>query len=340
MKISKTILGVISVILITVTVVSLILVLGTGHAQPAAQQGGDVGITSALNPVPGVIFTGDYLRIGINNGGTFGVTNPAGGVADPGVGLQWAGDTPFTTPSTESLAWAWWGEGYNIAYKTQREGGSLVDHVAYYQPGYGWPPPVATNIVPVSATTIINDDQKAIRQVVVRTRDGILQLTFTFTFLKEYPKVILQTTVKNVGFSLLPVTDVVYKRLVDFDVCTAQTSNEWASTANAAFAWENNPGPTGYIPSTMVGPVQLTVAGYQEDVATSADSLPTYVDLNAWDDMTVRKPGQVLQSFVPITGDHAAGIYYDLTNLARLVDNQDVVYTVYQANFPPLGPTG
>jgi len=285
-------------------------------------------------PIPGAIFTGNYLRIGINDGGTFGV----GGPSDPGVGLQWAGDTPFVFPSTESLAIWWWGEGYNIAYKEYERFG-WVDTVAYYQPGFGgWPPPAYTNIVPVSAKTIVDDEQKAIQQVEVMTADRKLKLTFTFTFLKDYPNVVLETRITNV--SPYNLRDVVYKRIVDFDVCTG-TWNDWASTSHEAFAWEDDPGPDGYIPEGTQGPVQLTVAGYQEDgyggscftLGSKGDSLPTYVDLFAWDDQTTRKPWQVLQSFVPITGDYEAGIYYDIGDLGRLETR--VVYTVYQANFPP-----
>ena len=174
-----------------------------------------------------------------------------------------------------------------------------------------------------------------IREVVVKTADSKLKLTFTFTFLKEYPNVVLETKITNTTWHNL--RDVVYKRIVDFDVCT-EISNDWASTSNEAFAREDAPSDPayGYIPPGMSGPVQLTVAGYQEDKLWQGDSLPTYVDLDAWLDLSTRKPGQVVQSFVPITGDWNAGIYYDIGDLK--FRETKVVYTVYQANFPPHDP--
>ena len=57
-----------------------------------------------------------------------------------------------------------------------------------------------------------------------------------------------------------------------------------------------------------------------------------YVDLNAWDDMTVRSPGEVVQSFVPILGDYNAGVYYKIGELKP--QESKTVYTVYQSNFP------
>ncbi len=282
-------------------------------------------------PIPGEIIEGDYLRIGINPGGTLGV-----GSTDPGVGFQWAGLPPNNF--TESLAIWWWGEGYKIAYK-EKHFHTWVDTVAYYQPGYGWPPPAGTNIVPVSEKLIRNDDNAAIKQVKVRTADGKLLLTFTFTLLKEYPELNLETTIQNLSYE--PIRDVVYTRIADWDVGTI-TANMWASTDHAAYAW-------GKCKDLNNAVVQLTIAGHdgkaadidgfsmmswmQEPCAPAQMPIVSYVDLLAWDDMTVRKPNEVVQSFVPkMMMDYAAGIYYKIGDL--MPKSKATVYTVYQANFP------
>jgi hypothetical protein len=289
------------------------------------------GVLAPPDPVPGEIFEGNYLRVGINHGGTLGVTE--GGNADPGIGFQWAGLPPLDNP-TESLAIWWWGEGFKIAYK-EKEYGSWVDTVAFYQPSYGWPPPPATNIVPVSHTLIRDDDNAAVKVVKVRTADRKLLITFTFTLLKEYPELNLETTIQNLQRDL--VRDIVYTRIVDWDVCQ-DTGNMWASTDHAAYAWDECE-----VPDVGVIPVQLTVAGHDGTAALKGGfyggathtmmPLVNYVDLNAWDDQTVRKPNNVTQSFVPIEGDNNAGIYYKIGELTS--GSSATVYTIYQSNFPP-----
>jgi len=336
--------------------VALVCLLMTGLAMAASSkespQQADVSILAVPDPVPGDMFTGNYLRIGINNAGTLGITNGTN-TGDPGVGFQWAGDVPFMFPSTESLAWEWWGEGYKIAYK-EREKKKWVDTVAYYQPGYGYPPLPETNIALVSQKVLLNDEQKAVKEIKVRTKDKKLLITFTFTFLKEYPELNLETTVTNIGY--VPVRDVVYTRIVDWDVCT-DIINTWASTGHEAYAW--NP-CLALAPAGEPAPiVQLTVSGhdgafktvddYDGSFGTMSDHdgyyrnvlgllntpLPVvnYVDLYAWDDETVRSPGFVVQSFEPVPSvDYNAGIYYKLGELKP--KESKTVYTVYQSNFP------
>ena len=284
--------------------------------------------------IPGEIFTGDYLRIGINNAGSLGVGNI---YVNPGVGFQWAGTVPNTFPSTESAAIWFWGEGYKIAYK-EREKKMLVDTVAWYQPSLGgFPPAPETNIVPVSEKLIIDDKQKAVKEIKVKTKDNKLLITFLFTFLKQYPELNLETTITNTG--KVPVRDVVYTRIVDWDVCT-DTNNNWASTSHEAYAWVTTNFPMCGLPNRMI---QLTIAGhdgaYKKFASTDTISLlntplpvVNYVDLNAWDDMTIRSPGDVVQSFVPILGDYNAGVYYKIGELKPR--ESKTVYTVYQSNFP------
>uniref|UniRef100_A0A6M3M7G3 Uncharacterized protein n=1 Tax=viral metagenome TaxID=1070528 RepID=A0A6M3M7G3_9ZZZZ len=296
---------------------------------------GEAGISSTL--IPGEIFTGDYLRIGINNAGSLGVGDI---FKNPGVGFQWAGTVPYNPITTESAAIWFWGEGYKIAYK-EREGKTLVDTVAWYQPSLGgFPPAPETNIVPVSEKLLIDDKQKAVKEIKVKTKDNKLLITFLFTFLKQYPELNLETTIKNTG--KVPVRDVVYTRIVDWDVCT-DTYNNWASTGHEAYAWGQCDALKNPLPIVNNKIVQLTIAGHDGafkkfDLSAKFDllGLPlpvvNYVDLNAWDDMEIRSPGEVVQSFVPILGDYNAGVYYKIGELKPR--ESKTVYTVYQSNFP------
>lgn len=288
----------------------------------------------ASTKIPGEIFTGHYLRIGINNAGGLGVGDTS---INPGVGFQWSGDIPGQFTSTESAAIWFWGEGYKIAYK-EREGKKLVDTVAWYQPSLaGYPPIPSTNIIPVSEKLIINDTQKAVKEITVKTKDNKLSVRFLFTFLKQYPELNLETTITNIG--KVPVRDVVYTRIVDWDVCT-DTMDNWTSTGHEAFAWVISKSPTCRLPDRMI---QLTIAGHDGafkkfDSSTKLDMLAlplpvvNYVDLNAWDDMTVRSPNFVTQSFAPVFGDYNAGVYYKMGELKPR--ESKTVYTVYQSNFP------
>ncbi len=296
-------------------------------------------IVAPSTAISGEIFEGDYLRIGINNAGSLGVSGPPGtGPGGIGVGFQSVGDTPFVSPSTESAAIAFWGEGYNIAYK-EREKKKLVDTVAWYQPSLGgFPPSPATNIVPVSEKLIINDTQKAVKEIKVRTKDKKLLITFTFTFLKKYPELNLETTIMNVG--TVPVRDVVYKRIVDWDVCADTNGfiNNFASTGHEAYAWGQCDALKNPLPVVNDKTVQLTIAGHDGAFKTTSKKLDiplpivSYVDLFAWDDMTIRSPGNVVQSFVPIADDFNTAVYYKIGELKPR--ESKTVYTVYQSNFP------
>lgn len=324
MKIDRNVSKPFAVIIFVAIILLAFSVISTTGVSSSSQKGAE---GSPLTHIPGVIFQGDYLRIGINDAGTLGVTNMTSPQPlDPGVGFQSVSDIPFAFPSTESAAIWWWGEGYNIAYK-ELEKGKWVDTVAYWQPGYGYPPGTLTNIVPVSQKTIIDDEQKAVREIVVMTTDKKLQMTFTFTFLKQYPELNLETTIKNVGTD--KVRDVVYKRIVDWDVCT-DVLNDWASTGHEAYAWDQ----CLVNDETMM--VQLTIAGHDGESERPHTSMPivNYVDLWAWDDQTVRSPNDVIQSFVPIFGDNNAAIYYKIGELKQ--QESKTVYTVYQSNFPKI----
>lgn len=323
--------------IVATAAIALGILLVSSLAMASPQQKNEVGITATPTCIPGEIFTGDYIRVGINPGGTLGVTNGTNMstcIGDPGVGFQWAGDAVFTFPSTESAAIAFWGEGYKLAYKEEHDG-VMVDTVAFYQPDLGYPPPPISKIIPISETLIMEDDQKAVKEVKVMTNDSKLELTFLFTFLKRYPELNLQTTIKNIGSE--PVRDVVYTRIWDIDVCST-FGNTWASTGHEAYAWDVCP-PIPSMPFTGKN-VTLTIAGHDGALKNPRRvDIPmpvvNYVDLYAWDDQFgLRSPGFFdVQSFAPVPFvDFNAGVYYKIGELER--GDSATVYTVYQSNFP------
>lgn len=296
-------------------------------AQVSPQTGGDLTALSPPTPIPGVICTGALLEIGINPGGSFGV----------GAGLTGTG---FRFPASagaaaESLAYAFWGDGWKISYKRLR-GGVLVDTTAYWQPEVGFPPPPDTEFEPVTDGLDIlrDDDQECLIRVRVRTADRRLLLAFEFNFRKAYPSVVVTTKVKNI--SRIRLFDVVYARVADYDI-HQNTFNAWSSNDNAAFACGNNPaGPTPL--------VVMSIAGYDVDLVRGGsirrpDARVFYAEEDAWDDYSVRGPGtQVTKNRIPFPFDGNGAVHYKLVDL-RPDETKDVV-TVYSAAFTDQCPDG
>lgn len=290
---------------------------------------------ATLSPIvwiPGNIFEGDFLRIGINDAGSLGV-----GQGMLGVGLQFAGDTPYQFPTTESLAIFYWGEGYYVAYNEMNPMtmAPTIEHQAYYQPELGWPPPPSTNLsVLGSAKFVAEFPNQAIKEAVVVTNDGLMRLTFSFVFDKQQPGLILKTTLQNIGTK--PLRDVIYKRIVDFDVL-GNVFNQWSSSAFEATAWTSQPGGLGYLPPGLIGPARLTVAGqqgHQQPLKRSflVPLMPNLIDLNAWDDSFLRSPRYIETSHNTPDEDCNAALYYALGYFAP-GESKDV-FTIFQTNFP------
>jgi len=170
----------------TATLLTPAAALGQQTLNDEAEAAGAASVTGSI---PGVICTGDLLTIGLNEGGSF--------IFD---------ETGFRFPTddavNESLAVAFFGEGWKISYK-EREGGTVVDTTAYFQPGLGF-----GNAEPVSAKLVRDDDQECLYEAVVRTTDGKLVLKFTFQFRKAYPSVVLTTEVSSRHHN--DVFDIVY----------------------------------------------------------------------------------------------------------------------------------
>jgi hypothetical protein len=280
-------------------------------------------------PIPGNVYTGKYIRIGVNRGGTFGTGN---GTDMFGVGFQYPIGNLY-----ESLAWAWWGEGYVIAYKVEMPDGTWNDRIAYWWPSLGWPPPAFCRMVHVSSAEYMNDHNRAIFYSVMMTADKALKLTFAFTFPKHQKYVLLQTVIQN--NMNVRLRDVLYKRIVDWDVHGPMMGeiDQWTNDAHAAYASALNPELQKWI--------VLSVAGYTNPTPYPPGGLSDYVgyvDLWAWDDIaawgpggynTTRDPGefdwQSHDRVLMIDGN--AAIYYDLWDLAPRETRN--VWTVYQAGW-------
>lgn len=271
-------------------------------------------------PIPGVIYVGKYLQIGINDGGTFGVGNGTDGF---GVGFQYPIGNQY-----ESLAIWWWGEGYVIAYKVLEEG-RWIDKIAYWWPSEGWPPPPHCRIVYVASGEYMNDDNRAVFWSRMMTVDKALTLTFAFSFPKHQKYVLLQTVIKN-NFGA-KLRDVLYKRIVDWDIHW-DTMNYWTNDAHAAYA--------SFFNVTEQRWIVMSVAGYSNPTTQLGD-LVGYVDLYAWDDIgpPIRDPGELdwQSHHRSLYMDGNAAIYYDLWDLKPYETRN--VWTVYQAGWNVEIPT-
>jgi len=309
--------------------------------------------------IPGWTFSGTFLKIGVNKGGTFITGGFSGiiGTAPWGVGFQFPkGDQyeslafPVATTSGPPAGWV---EGYSISYKTYKAKlRNWVDNIAYWWPGLGWGyyigdiwvpgPPPESRLIYWKSSMVRNDTNRAIVQSFMNTTDGALTLKFTFSFQKHQAYVELRTDV----YANKNVRDVLYKRIVDWDVYKIGTyqdkKNDWSSGPNFAYARESTPG------SVMGANGIMSVTGYAYTTKEQLHSLPVYVDLYAWDDLKKREPGWLYPSYTvdlpqdmiqspagwiseTAYRDYCAAIYYELDNIA--IGASRTVYTVYQAAF-------
>jgi hypothetical protein len=280
----------------------------------------DVETSGTPTQVPGIIYRGQYIRIGLNKGGTFGVNQ-----SRRLVGFQYPIGRQF-----ESLAWAWWGEGYVIAYKIF-DGENWVDNIAYWWPSLGWLPPPFCRMQYVGSDQHMNDSNRAVFWSKMRTIDGALTLTFAFNFPKHQKYVLLETFIQNSMDA--PLKDVLYKRIVDWDIHGPfgfGETNYWTNDAHAAYASLFNP--------ELYRWIVMSVAGYANPKLLS--DYVGYVDLYAWDDIdawggyrTTRWPGELdwQSHHETLWIDGNAAIYYDLWDMRP--GESKHVWTVYQAGW-------
>lgn len=250
----------------------------------------------AANIIPGNVFAGKYVCIGVNPGGTLGVGNESD-YGFPGTGFQYPLVAPYkVSPQFESIAIFWWGDGYVVAYKTYNETlKKWVDNIAYWQPSYGWPIPTKCNIKPISHRILRNDDNMIVVMTVVGTLDGVLELRFIWHFSPHQKYVILRSVI--VVNAEQAVRDVVYKRFVDWDI-HCNIINDWTTDAHSAYA--------SYFSPETDWPYVFTISG---DNVRQANTKP-YAEVYGWDDRTTRDPLETVQQQMPVPFDGAAMIHF------------------------------
>lgn len=258
-------------------------------------------INATITAVSGDIFTGNYLRIGINNGGAFGVIDNSG--------IRTSLQSSIYGSDTDSI----YADGYNFAYQKGTE-----NKIAYWDRLLGIPPWPTSNINIISNSILTNDNEKIVKKTVVKTTDGALMMNFTFTFMKRYSNVNLDTVITNIGTTTLK--NIVYKRVVDVDICGS--NNAWVSDSNSAFA---------RVPDVYV--IVTSYCSEKKPKITVAGIGPvSYVDLNR-DDRYAIGSGNTVQDRSYVIGDYAALIHYNIGSLSP--KQSKTVATSYQASFPP-----
>ncbi len=258
-------------------------------------------IKATITAIPGNIFTGNYLKVGLSNGGTIGVIDNN----NERTSLQ----SSIYGSDTDSI----YSDGYNIAYQK-----GTTNKVSYWDRLKGYPAPPSSNINIISNNILANDNEKVVKKTVVKTTDGSLMMNFTFTFLKRYSNINLDTIITNIGTTTL--NNIVYKREVDVDVCR-DSNNAWISDSNSAFARM----PDYYII------VQSYCSEKKPRITIAGIGPVSYVDLIR-DDRYSIGTGNTLQDRIFVIGDYAALIHY---NIGALSPKQSkTVTTSYQASFP------
>ncbi len=253
----------------------------------------------------GKVFTGKFIRVGINDYGVFGVW-------DEGLGA-----TGFQYPiggEYESLAVGWWGDGWSVFYGNVRAGFSPHDGA--------WG--TIEGVMPKVSTTPTRDGY--IHTIVMNTSDRQLQIAFKFRFYNDKKFVSVVMFVKNIGGSV--VSDLEVKKIVDWDVWMpyiGDFSNYWGMDnvrrprLNLAVAFINSSIIPG-VPSVYMGFASL--------------EKPTNYDLN-WDSYKYRGIYDPVKT--SLTSDGKASVWEDYCVVYQWVLGQlkpgetKVIHMVYAA---------
>ncbi len=143
----------------------------------------------------GLVYTGNYIRVGVNDYGALGVYDSD------------LGDVGFQYPigyNYESLAVGWWGEGWSVFYGKKGAGFSPGDDA--WGTIVGVTPTVSSTATPYGY----------LHTVEITTNDNVLLLRFIIEFFKEEKYIKIETYITNIGSS--SIEDLEYKRIVDWDV--------------------------------------------------------------------------------------------------------------------------
>ncbi len=170
--------------------------------------------------------------------------------------------------------------GYTVAYRT---GG--VDHLVFagYQARAG--------LGAVAYRELVNTSTLLVAQCVVRTLDGELRITRTFTFDKRDKGVGIRTAVENLTGA--PVTDLVFKEWADWDVDGDFPDDSWNydRARNLVYGWD------------------------VRYVGLAAGTVPAAMDVNGMDDVG-RRPTTVQFPSGPVTRfDGIPLMHFDLGDL-------------------------
>jgi len=143
----------------------------------------------------GDVFSGKYIKVGLNDYGVLGVNDEVEG----DVGFQYPIGEEF-----ESLAAGWWVDGWSIFYGENGAGFSPFDG----------PWGTIEGISPTVKVDALRDGY--IKTCILTTSDEQLQLTFKFRFINNKKYLILVMFIKNIGSTT--IQDLEVKKIVDWDV--------------------------------------------------------------------------------------------------------------------------
>ena len=203
----------------------------------------------------GNVFTGTYLRLGLNDYGVLGIYS--GGDA---IGFQYPPDLDY-----ESLATGWWGDAWSVFYNSSSAGFSPDDDA--------W----GTISGSTPTVTITPMPDGILFTSIVDTTDGNLRINTTIRAYNSRKYFVVIVNLTNIGDDLL--SNVEYKRHVDWDVwepVVGDYDNYWgldnirAPALHLAVAFVN----TSIAPGTVY-------------MGLGALQAPDAIDLD-WDDYTSR----------------------------------------------------
>jgi hypothetical protein len=230
-------------------------------------------IRVAYTQYEGNVFSGTYIKVGLNDYGVLGVSDEEEG----DVGFQYPIGEEF-----ESLATGWWGDGWSIFYGENGAG---------FSPDDG-PWGTIEGISPTVKVDALSDGY--IKTCILTTSDEQLQLTFKFRFINNKKYIILVMFIKNIGSTT--IQDLEVKKIVDWDVWCPYLgdyyNNFWgmdnirrpnmnlavAFLNSSAFEGGGGGGDVGIASTDILKPVYMGFASREK---------PTDYDLN-WDDYESR----------------------------------------------------
>nr|HID59870.1 hypothetical protein [Desulfobacterales bacterium] len=193
--------------------------------------------------------------------------------------MPWA--SPRSPDEYEHLQQGVYEDGFNVCYKIGTD-----DYCRYslYNETDG--------IVEDSYTVEENSETNVKVTVVNRTDDGNLKITHVFEAPKDKKYIKVSVTVENIGSSNL--TQVLYKRLSDFDVDNA--ANDYYTD----FAYDSSR--------------NMIYTHWTHYIGLAGKSAPTYRDLNGWDDDTRRETNEEYTD--SYSGDGLCCLHYELGTLS------------------------